>query len=54
MLCEHQDIVGQAFTAHLENYLNVVVEDVKCLSMFWVGGLPRLSNWGIVTIIRSG
>ena len=31
---------------HLNAYHNVVVEDLKCLSMFWVGGLPPFKQLG--------
>ena len=46
IFCDHQDIIGQAFTAHLESYHNVVVEDTKCLSLFMTVGLPPCKQLG--------
>ena len=46
IFCEHQDVIGQAFSAHLDKYHNVVVEDIKCLSLFRVVGLPPFKQLG--------
>ena len=50
IFCEHQDMIGQAFAAHLDALHNVAVDDMDCLKLFWRDDLPPYKVLGLCTM----